>query len=231
MDNSGLVYARFGDAVIDPPRRELVHTLENVWGIDPGIRLAAVIAGGFDQHGIDYIYDECLIPDGTPSTYAERIDEMLMRWGLTRKQVLFCLDPAARQRAQTDGETVQAELSRLGIHTIVGVRDREAGQQQIRDRIKHGRIKVSAACVGLRDDADEFAYPQVEDGKDPKVGPADDSTYHRLATLRYQTLTRPFYPQDEARALERNLGWQPGRALPVDRLKAPVEVGPLGALS
>ncbi len=231
MDNSGLVYARFGDAVIDPPRRELVHTLEHVWGIDPGIRLAAVIAGGFDQHGIDYIYDECLIPDGTPSTYAERIDEMLMRWGLTRKQVLFCLDPAARQRGQTDGETVQAELSRLGIHTIVGVRDREAGQQQIRDRIKHGRLKVSAACVGLRDDADEFAYPQVEDGKDPKSGPADDSMYHRMATLRYQVLTRPFYPQDEARAMERNLGWQPGRALPADKLKMPVEVGPLGALS
>jgi hypothetical protein len=172
-----------------------------------------------------------LIQDGTPSQYIEQIDRMLKQHGLGREKVLFAIDPAARQRSQATGDTVQSELSRLGLHTISGVRDREVGQQQIRDRLLHGRLKIVSTCVGLRDDGDEFAYAQVEDGKDPKPGPADDSPYHRLATLRYQVMVRPWYPQDEARAAERNLGWQPGRALPVDKLKMPVEVGPLGALS
>jgi phage terminase large subunit-like protein len=233
MDNSGLVYANMGreGVVIDPLRREFLTRLEHVWAIDPGIRNAAVIAGGFDQHGVDYIYDEILIRDGTPSMYIEQIDRMLKEHGLIRDRVLFAIDPAARQRSQATGDTVQSELARLGLHTISGVRDREVGQQQIRDRLLHGRLKIVSSCVGLRDDADEFAYPQVEEGKDPKVGPADDSPYHRLATLRYQVMVRPWYPQVEAMASQRNLGWQPGRALPVDRLKMPVEVGPLGALS
>lgn len=233
MDNSGLVYANMGreGVVIDPLPRVFLKGLEHVWAIDPGIRNAAIIAGGFDHHGVDYIYDEMLIQDGTPSQYIEQIDRMLKQHGLGREKVLFAIDPAARQRSQATGDTVQSELSRLGLHTISGVRDREVGQQQIRDRLLHGRLKIVSTCVGLRDDGDEFAYAQVEDGKDPKPGPADDSPYHRLATLRYQVMCRPFFPQDEARAAERNLGWQPGRALPVEKLKMPVEVGPLGALS
>jgi hypothetical protein len=233
MDNSGLVYANMGreGVVIDPLRREFLKGLEHVWAIDPGIRNAAIVAGGFDYHGVDYIYDEILIQDGTPSQYIEQIDRMLKQHGLSRERTLFAIDPAARQRSQATGDTVQSELSRLGLHTIGGVRDREVGQQQIRDRLLHGRLKIVSSCVGLRDDGDEFAYPQVEDGKDPKAGPADDSPYHRLATLRYQVMVRPWYPQVEATAAERNLGWQPGRALPVDKLKMPVEVGPLGALS
>lgn len=231
MDLSGLVYARFNSAVIDPQPREFVNTLEITASIDPGIRNAAIILGGFDQHGVCYIVDEDLIQDGTPSTYIERMDAMLVRWGLTRAKVLTCLDPAARQRSQSHGETVQSELSRLGLHTIAGTRDREAGQQQIRDRIKHGRLKVFSTCVGLRDDADDFAYPLVEDGKPEKPGPADDSPFHRLATLRYLVMMRPFFPQYEAEAAQRNLGWQPGRALPIEKLKLKQEAPPLGALS
>jgi len=231
MDLSGLVYARFNSTVIDPLPREAVALWEHIWGIDPGIRNAAVIAGGFDQHSIDYIYDEALIHDGTPSMYIEFIDRMCKAWGIPRAKILFVIDPAARQRSQATGDTVQSELSRLGLHTISGTRDREAGQQQIRDRIKHGRLKVFSTCVGLRDDADDFAYPLVEDGKPEKPGPADDSPFHRLATLRYQVMERPFYPSDEAAAIERNLGWQPGKALPLDKLRIKEPVAPLGALS
>lgn len=232
MDLSGLVYARFNSAVVEGrAQRSFVRTLEHIWGIDPGIRNAAIVAGGFDRNMVDWIYDESLIQDGTPSTYVETIDRMLLAWGLTRETVLFVIDPAARQRSQATGDTVQSELSRLGLHTISGVRDREAGQQQIRDRLKHGRLKVHSNCVGLRDDADEFAYPLVDDGKPEKAGPADDSPYHRLATLRYQVMARPWYPHEEAAAIERNLGWQPGTAPPADKLRMPVEVGPMGALS
>lgn len=234
MDLSGLVYARFESAVVPAPNRAFVGQLDLVVGIDPGIRNAAFVFGGFDHHGVDWIFDELLIQDGTPSLYAEGIDRVLGRWGLARPQVLFVIDPAARQRSQATGDTVQSELTRVGVFTADGNRDREAGQQQIRDRIRHGRLKVSEACLGLRDDAESFAYP-LEDLTDQGVeedrGAADDSPFHRLATLRYQVMLRPWYPSFEDAAPDRLLGWQPGKALKLADLKLPQPVPPMGAMS
>lgn len=231
MDLSGLVYPKFDSAVVMPESREFVHTLEHIVGIDPGIRNAAFIFGGFDQHGMDWIWDELLIQDGTPSDYAEGIDAVLAKWGLSRGRAMFVIDPAARQRSQATGDTVQSELARVGIFTMNGSRDREAGQQQIRDRLKWGRLKVFSSCVGLRDEAEEFAYLLVDEGKPEDQGPADDSPYHRLATLRYQVMVRPFFPLAEARAPERNLGWVPGKALRGDQVRPQPQYAPLGPLS
>jgi phage terminase large subunit-like protein len=229
MDAAGLIYAEMESRVIPARGADFVRTLEHVWAIDPGIRNAAVVAGGFDQHGTDWIYDELLIQDGTPSAYVAGIDRMLSAWGLTRQDVLFVIDPAARQRSQATGDTVQSELTRLGLFTMNGNRDREAGQQQIRDRLKHKRLFVFESCLGLRDEADEFAW-EMDD--DETIGPGDDSTFHRLATLRYQCMARPWYPQMEARAAERNLGWRPGRALKGHEIHGPPgPAPPMGALS
>lgn len=233
MDLAGIVYSRFNSAVLDTsPSREFVKGLDNIVGIDPGIRNAAFVFGGFDQHGVDWIWDELLIQDGTPTQYAEGIDKVLAKWGLRREDVMFVIDPAARQRSQATGDTVQSELSKVGIYTMNGNRDREAGQQQIRDRLAYSRIWVSPACVGLRDDAEEFHYPVTDEGDDDgSNGPADDSAFHRLATLRYQVMARPWYPQMEARAAERTLGWRPGQALPGHELVGAGEYAPMGPLS
>lgn len=241
MDVAGLVYADFERIVVAPPltaegfqdveaERKFILGLSHVIGIDPGIRNAAFIFGGFDSHGVDWIYDEEMIQDGTPTEYAAAIDRKLARWGLTRRDVMFVIDPAARIRSQTQGDTVQSELSRVGIYTINGTNDREAGQQQIRDRILHKRIQVFSTCTGLRDDADEFAW-EMDDDKD-SIGPADDAPFHRLATLRYQVMTRPYYPQKESEAPERHLGRMPNQALDLRYLKpsAP-EPGPMGTMS
>jgi phage terminase large subunit-like protein len=231
MHTAGLVYKRFESGVVPPPNRVFVRGLERVVGIDPGIRNAAFIFGGFDPHGVDWLWDELLIQDGTPSDYVEGIDRILGSWGLKRSDCLFVIDPAARQRSQATGDTVQSELARVGLFTMNGVRDREAGQQQVRDRLKHGRLKVSEACLGLRDEAEEFIYPLTEDGEEgADIGPADDAPFHRLATLRYQVMTRPFYPLVEEMAGNRSLGWQPGRTVRLEDLKVPEQVGPLGPL-
>lgn len=229
MDAAGLIYREMESRVIPARGADFVRTLEHVWAIDPGIRNAAIVAGGFDQHGTDFIYDELLIQDGTPSAYVAGIDRMLQTWGLKRRDVLFVIDPAARQRSQATGDTVQSELTRLGLYTMNGNRDKEAGQQQIRDRLKHERLFVFESCLGLRDEADEFAW-EMDD--DETIGPGDDSTFHRLATLRYQCMARPFYPQLEERAGERSLGWIPGTALRPEQIMAPRgPTPPLGSLS
>lgn len=232
MDAAGLVYADIERCVVKgAPKPELMASLQHVVGIDPGIRNAALVFGGFDSHGVDWIYDEDLIQNGTPSEYAQRIDIKLAKWGLRRSDVLFVIDPAARQRSQVTGDTVQNELSRVGIHTMNGTNDREAGQQQIRDRILHKRLQIFENCVGLRDDADEFAW-DMDDDDDGASGAADDSPFHRLATLRYQVMTRPFYPQAEINAAERSLGAnERNRAIDLRYLAPLRQTPPMGAMS
>lgn len=231
MDTTGLVYALLDKAVVPRYTREFVSTLEHVIGIDPGIRNAAIIFGGFDHHGVDHIFDELLIKDGTPSAYAEGIDTVLGEWGLRRDDVLFVCDPAQTQRSQATGDTVESELARAGIFAMSGNRHREAGQQQIRDRLKWGRLKIAENCVGLRDEADEFAYELTAEGEEEDKGAADDSPFHRLATLRYQVMVRPFMPDREEAAADRNLGWTPGRALDPRLLRLPEPAAPMGNLS
>ena len=237
MDIAGLVYADIERIVVPPPppsmEKQFIAGLEHVVGIDPGIRNAAFIFGGFDSHGVDWIYDEELVQNGTPSQYAAVIDRKLKRWGLRRSDVLFVIDPAARQRSQATGDTVQSELARLGIYTMNGVNDREVGQQNIRDRILHRRIQIFNTCVGILDDADEFAW-EMEDDDDHITGAADDSPFHRLATLRYQVMTRPFYPSLELKhPSERNLGRMPNQALDLRYLQpaSGKQHGPMGPLS
>jgi phage terminase large subunit-like protein len=234
MDVAGLVYGDIERCVVPLPtqerHRELVHSLDHIWGIDPGIRNAAIVCGGFDSHGVDWIYDEALIQNGTPTQYAQRIDVLLARHGLTRRQVIFVIDPAARQRSQATGDTVQNELARVGIYTANGNNDREAGQQQIRDRILHRRIQVFENCRGIRDDADEFAW-EMDDGDDDDIGPADDSPFHRLATLRYQVMMRPYYPQREKTQLEKGLGRLPDQALDLRYLSPQRAAHPMGGMA
>ncbi len=241
MDVAGLVYGDFERIVVSPPlladgtpdypgRTKFINGLQHVVGIDPGIRNAAFIFGGFDKYGVDWIYDEFLLQNGTPTQYAAVIDRKLAQWGLRRKDVMFVIDPAARQRSQATGDTVQTELSRVGIHTINGTNDREAGQQQIRDRILHQRLKVFSTCTGLRDDADEFAWEMDDD--DNNIGAADDSPYHRLATLRYQVMVRPYYPQKESTIEERALERMSNQALDLRYMRHQNNVhGPMGPLS
>lgn len=235
MDVAGLVYADIERVVVPPPlpadELAFIKGLDHVVGIDPGIRNAAFIFGGFDSHGVDWIYDEALIQNGTPTQYALAIDQKLARWGLRRSDVLFVIDPAARQRNQVTGSTVQGELAELGIYTMNGANDREAGQQQIRDRILHRRIQILSTLVGILDDADEFAWEMDDEAN--ASGAADDSPFHRLATLRYQVMTRPFLPRLELKpAEERALGRGVNQAIDLRYLQpGRAQAGPMGGMS
>lgn len=228
MDNAGLVYSEFESRRVNPWPLQRTRALEHVWAIDPGIRNAAIICGGFERELLA-IYAERLIQNGTPSEYAEAIHEERKRLGIPLDAIAIVIDPAARQRSQATGDTVQTELSRVGIHTVTGQRDREAGQQQVRQRLQHERMVIFNSLTGLADEADEFAWSMDDDETDS--GPADDSPYHRLAALRYLAMFRPWYPEVERRAAQRNLGWQPGQAVPATILRPPVIYPPMGSLS
>ena len=130
------------------------------------------------------------------------IKKILSRWAI--REALFVIDPAARQRAQVNSDTVQSELLRQGIPTMAGQNDVEAGCMQVRQRLEHGMLFINPACKGLRDEADDYALEDREDGVFKPMKMND----HRLDALRYTAMARTWGVLPDA-ASERKLGWNP----------------------
>jgi phage terminase large subunit-like protein len=229
VDIGGLIYPEFERSVVDDLAPAVVREWDIVVGIDPGVRNCGITFHGFDRDNSMWTFAEALVQDGTPTQYVQVIDQELARWGIGRDKVTFVIDPAFRQRSQVNAETVESALMRLGVYCIPGQNSVEAGVQQLRERMAHGRYKCFRSCTGLRDEADEYAAEDREDGEFKVVKTND----HRLDSLRYPAMFRPFDAVAEAKAPERNLGWKPGTALPASRLRVPSAVvgGPMGNMS
>jgi hypothetical protein len=79
----------------------------------------------------------------------------------------------------------------LGIATIPGQNDVQAGIQQVRGRMQHGDLYLSKECRGLRDEAEEYRAEDRPDGEFKVVKEND----HRLDAMRYAIKQRPWFPQ------------------------------------
>lgn len=217
IDLGGLVYPEFERAVVEKPpilglggwTKRLTSgdgsLSDVVCAIDPGIRNAAFVWIAFDSDNCAYVFAEALLQDSTPVEYAELIHKVNKAWGLSEPP-LYIIDPAARQRAQINADTVQSELMRQGIPTVPGQNDIDAGINQVRQRIAQGRLWVNPQCRGLRDEADDYA---LEDRPDGVVKPIKGND-HRLDAFRYGLMARPWQPFQEDDAPKRQLGWEPG---------------------
>lgn len=237
VDVGGLIYSDFERVVVDPPDPRVVRSWDPVVAIDPGIRNAAVLWGGFDGDNVCTVFDEALLQDKAVDEYAVRIWLGNARWGLgdegerrlaleflrsayeddpdardglcrrvdvprNGEEPLYVIDPAARSRGQVNAESVKSELGRFGIHCVDGQNQVEAGINQVRVRIAHRRLLVSRECVGLRDEADEYAAEDRPDGEFKPIKEHD----HRLDALRYMCMARPWDPIVEDEAPVRLLG-------------------------
>jgi hypothetical protein len=227
VDIGGLIYREFGRQVVKAPwPPEVVRAwMEHLVIIDPGVRNAGFVWVGFDHHNVAYVFDDGLIQDGTVEDYVALIQATNGKWGL--KDPGYVIDPAARQRDKTNAVTVQTALASLGIFTENGQNDVEAGIQQVRGRLQHQRLWISPECRGLQDEADDYAFEEREDGKAVPIKGND----HRLDALRYGCMARPFWPEVEASAPDRNLGWTPGEALKAAQLQPAVSTPPMGSMS
>lgn len=147
------------------------------------------------------------------------------------REPFYVIDPAARSRAQVNAESVQSELARFGIFCVDGQNQVEAGISQVRTRLAHDRLFVSRDCVGLRDEADEYAAEDRPDGEFRPIKQND----HRLDALRYACMARPYDPVLEAQAPARTLGRSFGVASPdvdlAEVLAPEHRYGPMGPLS
>lgn len=197
---------------------------EVVVGLDPGLKNAAFVWVGVDSEQRMVVFAEALLREGTPADYARVIGETNARWGV--REPTYVIDPSARNRSLVNAESVEAELGRLGIFCVHGQNAVEAGVQQIRRRLAHGMLLVSAECRGLRDEAEEYRAEDRADGEFRAVKEND----HRLDALRYAVMHMPWGPEMVERPLER-LGWVPGTAPPQRWLVGVGEAPPLGSMS
>ena len=229
VDIGGLIFPEWERCVRPAPLPADVRSFEIVVGIDPGVRNAGIAFCCFDAENIMGVFDELLLQDETPSGYVQAIDEVLSRWGIGRDRVTFVIDPAARQRAQVNAETVESALHRLGVHCIHGQNDVEAGIQQLRDRMVAGvpRFWCSEDCRITRDQADEYAAEDREDGQFKVVKRND----HLLDPIRYVALHQPWSPVEEAQAPKRALGYSKDHAPPMSALRGPSVAPPMGQWS
>ncbi len=69
------------------------------------------------------------------------------------------------------------------------------------------------------------------DEDDNASGAADDSPFHRLATLRYQCMVRPFYPRREDEQMRPPLGSVPNHAPDLRHLRPAAQSAPMGSMS
>lgn len=198
---------------------------EVVVAIDPGIRNAAFVWIGFDSDNRAFVFAEALLQNATPVQYAELIHKVNKAWGV--REATYIIDPAARQRAQVNADTIQTELMRQGIVTIPGQNDVEAGISQVRQRLAADMLRINPACRGLRDEADDYALEPRDDGVIKPIKGND----HRMDALRYGIMARAWYPVQEMEQPRQRLGWTYGEYDPVqeDELMAQSgAVGPMG---
>lgn len=229
VDVGGIIYEDFERRVIDPPAPSELDKRDVVVGIDPGIRNTGIVFVAFDGHGVGTVFADRLLQDARTEGVANAIWGVLDAYGIPRsgaRAPLFVIDPSV-PRSQASEHTLQTSLAVLGIGAAKAQNDVEDGVQQIRSRLAEGRLWISRSCVGLRDEADEYA---AEDRPDGEFKPIKEND-HRLDALRYVAMARPFFPVLEARAPERNLG-QVGTFMPDSSLlTVPRESAPMGAMS
>lgn len=241
VDIGGLAYPDFERCVGDAPYERSKSWSRywtdpkqnrNCWdvvvGIDPGIRNAAFVWVGFDDDNVAFVFDEVLLQDATPSEYADAIKRVNSRWGV--REAIYVIDPASRQRAQVNSDTVQSELLRQGIPTVNGQNDVEAGVLQVRQRCEKERLRVNPECRGLRDEADDYALEARSDGVVKPIKGND----HRLDALRYALMARAWDPVVEEEAPARKLGWVENTydaRREAEIIAGNVDGGPLGEFS
>lgn len=223
-----LLRKRGDEYLLDP---EFVRSLDHVVGIDPGIRNAGFSFNGFDGENAKWAFQDGKLQDATPRQYAEFIRGVLGRWGIPLDRVAFVVDPAARQRGQTNAETVMSALAQEGIYCSPGQNDVEAGIGQVRTRMQHDRYWVAPNCRYLRDEADDYAAEEPAEGKDDSHMVPIKGNDHVLDADRYVCMHRFWDPVMEAGAVDRNLGWEPGKAPPLSQLTGPREAVPMGDMS
>lgn len=132
---SGAIYpVPESDILVDPFPVPLYWP--RVYGMDVGWKRTAAVWGAIDRDtDVVYLYAEHYRGQAEPSVHAEGIK----RHGAWMRGAI---DPAARGRAQSDGEKLLESYIALGLNLVTAINAREAGIFEVWQRLSTGRLKI-----------------------------------------------------------------------------------------
>ena len=233
---AGMIYDQFSPSTHVIPERPIGYAVPpdcNVYvGIDPGMRImAAVIWCYVTPEDVMVAFDELALQGHTVAQVAEAIKLTNLKHGVSAGDQIvplapswYVIDPAARNVSHQTGRSDQSEFVDHGIVTILGQNSVTAGINRVRERLKNGRLLVSAACPVLISEFQRYRWKTATRSEgDPKEAPVKTDD-HVLDALRYVVMSRPYVavvepnkprlaPLQEAALLDQR-GRKPGKTIP-----------------
>jgi hypothetical protein len=153
---SGAIYpVPESDFVFNP--FEIPAHYRHAYALDVGWNRTAALWGAIDdQSDTVYFYAEHYRGQAEPSVHADAIKAR-------GQSLLGVIDPAARGRAQKDGEQLFKIYQELGLHLSLADNGVESGIYKVYQRLSSGRIKIFSTCQNLL--AELRLYRRDENGK------------------------------------------------------------------
>ena len=241
VEVGGMIYPDFERCIIPgaPDPAWVREQRDIVIAIDPGRRNAGIAFLAFDGDNSATMFDEGKLQDKGPKDYAEFIRARMRYWGIDERHVHYVCDPSYRQRGIVTSETVMAALIQEGIYANPGQNDVPAGIDQMRTRMQHGRFHVYESCRHIRDEADDYAAEEPDEGKDDSELIPIKGNDHVLDATRYGVMERFWDPAMEDDAPKAPLGYggvdeegeQHWEAPVAGALRSEPDIPPMGFMS
>ncbi len=217
---AGLVYDEFSPDVhtVNPISPEFLKDQTIYVGIDPGIKVTAVVFACFDSDNSMLVFDEITFSGKNmeneqtiPEEVVARIREREAKWG---KASYYIIDPAARIGNLINAENIQSAYARAGLNTINGQNKVDVGIFEVKRRLERAvkksrpeRLHITRNCSQLLWEFTRYRMdPKAEDFK-----PIKENDHH-LDALRYVAMARPVAPTSPSQPSSRRDRWQYGVA-------------------
>lgn len=235
----GLVYSEFDYDIhtCEPVSKEHLKGQDVRIGIDPGIKTTAIVFVAFDRDNRALVFDEMYLhgEHAIPDRAVAKIKQRLAEWEVRSSYNM--IDPASRNRSNTDHQRVQSLYTRAGLPVLPAQNDVETGVFEVKRRLQHtdhvGRpdplLVIARNCKKLLWERARYRYEFTPEG-DFGVEKKDD---HGLDATRYVLMSRPIGPPIRSR--NRQYGrevWVPNRSVPMSQvLDSGPQYGPNGKFS
>jgi phage terminase large subunit-like protein len=145
------------------------------------------------------------------------------------RQVMYVIDPSARNRSHINADNVEAAYQRCGIMVTPGQNDLQTGAFQLKRRLQRRPVPallISRKCVNWLWERSRWKRKPTDDDSFAVV-PGDD---HVLDPTRYVAQTRWFGPAIEVKK-ERHNGYAHGRVEPWEYEETSNDTPPMGEWS
>lgn len=211
---AGLVFPEFKEEhVVEPVSREHLKGQDIVVGIDPGLNYAGAVWLAFDDENHAVAFDELFLTNIDIERMSEAIHEKNRHWGFAANEVLFVIDPSARNRTLVNSEMPQAEFQRFGIFAINGKSDQETGAFQIKRRLQNQppALLLTRNCQEFIKEMRQARKADTPDGKFKLLKESSPNRRNEVLDAgRYGLMSRPwmYVPERD----ERHKPWTPGVA-------------------